>query len=58
MILINWQYTKDLNEINGAILTQDSDWEGLKDASQIINITYDTDHGCYVVFWRNEGDTE
>lgn len=53
MMLINWQYTKNPNEINEAILTRDSNWEGLKDASQIISITYDTNHACYVVFWRN-----
>ncbi len=52
--LISWQYTKDLNDINLVILNQNNDenWEGLADASQIINITYDTNHGCYVVFWR------
>ena len=48
---IMWQYCKDLNDINNAILTDDEDWDGLRSAEQIINITYDTNHGCYVVFW-------
>ena len=49
---INWQYCRDLNDINTAIDEQDEDWEGLYDADKIISITYDTNHGCYVVFWR------
>ena len=53
---INWQYFKDPNDVNTAIDKSDPDWEGLDDASKIISITYDTNHGCYVVFWRTEGD--
>lgn len=49
---IMWQYVKDLNDINNAIMTENEDWDGLKSAEQIISITYDTNHGCYVVFWR------
>lgn len=52
--LIVWAYCRDLNDINTAILLQDEDWEGLRDASQIISITYDSNHGCYVVFWTVE----
>lgn len=48
---IMWQYAKDLNDINNAIMTEDKDWEGLHSAEQIISITYDTNHGSYVVFW-------
>lgn len=55
--LINWQYCRDPNDINKAIINLDSDWEGLIDASQIISITYDTNFGCYVVFWT-VNDTE
>ena len=51
-VLINWQYCNDLNDINEAISTQDPDWEGLRSAKDIISITYNTDHGCYVVIWR------
>lgn len=51
---IMWQYVKDLNDINNAILSEDEDWDSLKSAEQIISITYDTNHGCYVVFWRCE----
>ncbi len=51
---IMWQYIKDLNDINNAILTEDEDFDGLKSAEQIISITYDTNHGCYVVFWMYE----
>ena len=51
---IMWQYAKDLNDINNAILTEDENWDGLKSAEQIISITYDTNHGCYVVFWMYE----
>lgn len=49
---IMWQYVKDLNDINNAIMTEDEDWDGLHSAEQIISITYDANHGCYVVFWR------
>lgn len=52
MTLINWQYCKDPNEINRVLEKGSCDWEGLKHAEQIINITYDTNHRCYVVFWR------
>ena len=50
---IMWQYCKDPNDINDAIANHDEDWEDLIDASQIISITYDTNHGCYVVFWKH-----
>ena len=52
MSLINWQYCHDPNTINMAINKQDSDWKGLTSANQIISITYDVNHGCYVVFWQ------
>lgn len=51
---IMWQYITNLNYINNAILTEDEDFESLKSAEQIISITYDTNHGCYVVFWKYE----
>ena len=51
---IMWQYAKDLNDINNAILTEDENWDGLKSAEQIISITYNMNHGCYEVFWRYE----
>lgn len=51
-VLINWQYCDDLNDINEAIATQDPDWEGLRSAKDIISITYNTDHRCYVVIWK------
>lgn len=50
MYRVNWQYVKDPNEINSAI--EEKKWEGLNDASQIISVAYDHNHGCYVVFWR------
>lgn len=46
-----WQYCHDPNDINRAIKEHDEDWEGLESLHQIISITYDTNHGCYVVFW-------
>jgi len=51
---VNWQYVHNLNEINEGIESPDDDydWEGLKDANDIISITYDSNHGCYVVFWK------
>lgn len=52
---INWQYCKNLNDINRAIEERDENWEGLKSAKQIISITWDSNQGCYVVFWK-EGD--
>lgn len=54
MKLINWQYCKDPNKINEAIITHDENWEGLYTVDQIISISYDTSQGCYVVFWREE----
>ena len=50
--LVGWQYCKNLNDINTAINEKDENWEGLTDAKQIISITYDSNHGSYVVFWR------
>lgn len=52
MNLVMWQYCKDPNDINTAIMTQDPDWTGLISANQIIGITWDNNQGCYVVFWR------
>ena len=51
MKLVNWQYCKNLNDINYAIKNNDDNWDGLKSAEQIISITFDTNHGCYVVIW-------
>lgn len=56
--LIMWQYTYDPNDINDAIKTEDEDWEGLTSADQIISITYDTNHACYVIFWTVEREIE
>lgn len=49
---VNWQYVKNLNEINEAIKNPNDNWDGLTSASDIISITYDTEHCCYVVFWK------
>ncbi len=49
---VNWNYCKDLNDINNAIANPNEDWEGLNDANDIISIAFDASHGCYVVFWR------
>ena len=46
-----WQYCKDPNDIEKAIREEDPDWEGLESLHQIISITYNASHGCYVVFW-------
>ena len=46
-----WQYCKDPNDIQKVIDTKDGNWEGLESLHQIISITYDMNHGCYVVFW-------
>ena len=54
MTLVNWQYCTDLNDINEAIKAKDKYWEGLTSANDIISITYDSNHGCYVVFWKIE----
>lgn len=52
--LLSWQFCKDPNYINIAIEKQDENWYGLKNVEQIVNVTYDTYHGCYVVFWVYE----
>lgn len=49
---VNWQWCKDPNEINEAIRTQNPNWDGLESAEQIISISYDTNQGCYVIFWQ------
>lgn len=48
--IISWQYCKDPNKINEAIKTNDENW-GLESADDIISITWDTNHFCYVVFY-------
>lgn len=53
MRTVSWAYCKNLNDINKAISTNDENWYGIT-AENIINITYDSNHGCYVVFWRCE----
>lgn len=51
--LINWQYVKNPNRINDVLIEHDDvNWEGLHSAEQIINIAWDGNHGCYIVFWR------
>ena len=49
--LLMWQFTHDPNDINDAIKFHDEDWEGLESAEQIVSITWNTSHMCYVVFW-------
>lgn len=56
MFLINWQYCKDLNDINDAIKNRDENWEGITSAEDIISVTYDGNHRCYVVFWKIESE--
>lgn len=51
-MIINWNYCKNPNDINEAIKTHNENWEGLTSAEDIISITYDTEHSCYVVFWK------
>ena len=53
-----WQYCKSPNDINKAIKEHDENWEGLQSLNQIISITYDTNHGCYVVFWIVDEEAE
>lgn len=56
---IAWQYCKDPNDINDAILeaiwNKSSDWEGIT-AENIISITWNNNQECYVVFWRVDND--
>lgn len=54
MKLVNWQYCKDLNDIDDAIKNNDEEWEGLTTADDIISITYNYNQRCYVVFWKME----
>lgn len=50
---VYWQYCKNLNDIDVAIATKDENWYGIT-AENIFSITYDSNHRCYVVFWRCE----
>lgn len=52
---ICWNYCKDPYSINKAIEVKDLDWPGIT-VDNIISITYDNNHGCYVVFWRYDDD--
>ena len=47
---INWVYAKDPNEFNELC----ADMGTMKDS--IISITYDSNHGCYVMFYWDEGE--
>ena len=49
---VHWQYCKDLNRINEVIESGDENWEGLNSAEDIISISFDANHGCYIVFWK------
>ncbi len=55
MKYLKWNYCKNLNEINDAIIeavwNKSFDWEGIT-AENILNINWDSNQGCYVVFWR------
>ena len=51
--MVYWQYCKDPNDINDAIENRDPNWEHLQSEEQIISITYNTNHACYVVFWMD-----
>lgn len=53
MRTVSWLYCKNLNEINEAIKNPFDDAYGIT-AENIFSITYDSNHGCYVVFWRCE----
>lgn len=52
---IRWNYCKNLNEINDAIYkavwNKGFDWDGIT-SENIMSITWDSNQGCYVVFWR------
>lgn len=52
MTKIRWNYCKDPNEINEAITWGDVNWTGFTSAEQIVSITFDMNHMCYVVFWK------
>lgn len=55
MKLISWEYIKNLNEINELIRdTEDEQYKDLKSADDIVSITYDSNHGRYLVFWKYE----
>ena len=52
MKTVSWLYCKNLNEINDAIKdNHNENWYGIT-ADNIISITYDSNQGRYVVFWR------
>lgn len=56
--LVMWQYCRNLNDINTAILENDPNWEGLVSADQIISISWDISQMCYIVFWSVEREIE
>ena len=44
---LDWQYAKDLNDFNEMGI----------DIDRVISITYDNNHGCYVMFyWAYRGE--
>ena len=54
MKLISWEYIKNLNEINELIRSTEEEYADLKSADDIVSITYDSNHGRYLVFWKYE----
>lgn len=53
MKLINWQYFKQLNDINTYIQdSRNSDPSDLKSADQITSITWSERAGSFIVFWN------
>ena len=56
MSSLNWNYVKDLNDINKIIREGGNDnFEGLDNADKIINVINENSMG-YLVIWRQEDE--
>jgi len=56
MSSLNWNYVKDLNDINEIIREGGNDnFEGLDNADKIINVINENSMG-YLVIWRQEDE--
>lgn len=50
--LLQWNYCRNLEDINEAILERHTDWNGLTSAEQIVSITWVERLDCYCVVWK------
>ena len=58
-----WQYLKDLNELNEVLEMTEEErsnmgLDGITGMDDLVSVTYDTNHGCYVAIWKCRNKSE